>query len=420
VTPPREATGAWRSRLFVFVGRGATGILSLGLVSFASRRAGLETGGHVATLLAIVAGIAEISDVSSQRHVLRVQAAGQDERRDERLRAFQALRFGLFVVCMVVALASGAGSKGLGSLLNVTFLLSAIWFFLSNSLYARALAEGRFDVLGFGPLVALAIAGATLGAFWRWGAAPAAWAVALSLHAGKLGECVFVAVHTGLGSASANGAAVVREWRDTRFLLFQGTLSAVNGRLIIPLASWAGGAPAAAILSIGLSLVSVVTLLSAAMVIPSYRKWLREGPCSGLAAAFRRARADATFALLVGGIAVVALVAASPWFLRRGLGMEGSAFAICVACVAGSGIFEPVNLFAGACFQLCFRDRLLFQLSIVTTGLSWIGVGVGSRMGGIVGLGVGLLAARASSAVVLCWPLIGAAVRRPADPGSAP
>jgi hypothetical protein len=395
------------------------GLLSLGIVSYASRRAGVETGGYVATLLAVVAGVAEIADVSSQRHVLRIAAPGHEPRREERLRAFQTLRIGLFIVCMAVALgATAAAAPGLGTALNVTFILSATWFFLSNSLYARALAQNQFGVLGFGPLAALSIAGASLLAISRWGAIRPEWALVIALHAAKLGECILLLIHTGFQGAGSSGAAVVREWRDTRFLFFQGTLSAANGRLIIPLASWAAGPPAAAILSIGLSLVSVVSLVSAAVLIPSYRKWLTAGPCTGLDAAFRRARRDWLTAFLVSGVAVVALILASPWFLRRGLGMKSDYFRIGLVYVTVSGIFETINLFAGACYQLCFRDRLLFHLSIVTVCLSWLAVGGGSLLGGIVGLCMAYLAARALGAAALCWPLIAAAVRRPAAVGS--
>ena len=408
------AVGEWRSRLLVLIGRGATGIVSLGMVSHASRLAGIETGGYVATLLAIAAGVSEIADVSSQRHVLRIHAPGHEPRQEERLRAFQTLRVGLFIVCMAVALgATGAVASGHGTALTVTLILSATWFFLSNSLYARALAQNQFGVLGLGPLAALSIAGATLLALSKWGAIRPEWAVAIALHAAKLGECIFVSIHTGFQGVGSSGAAVVREWRDTRFLFFQGILSAANGRLIIPLAAWAAGPPAAAILSIGLSLVSVVSLISAAMLIPSYRKWLTAGACTSLDAAFRRARRDWLTAFLVSGAAIGVLILASPWFLRRGLGMQSDDFAIGLACLTISGIFETVNLFAGACYQLCFRDRLLFHLSIVTVCLSWLAIGGGSHLGGIVGLCGAYLAARAVGAGALCWPLVAAAARRP-------
>jgi O-antigen/teichoic acid export membrane protein len=399
-------------RAYVLLGRAASGLFSLAMVGITARAAGLAVAGDVAVLVSGIMGLVEIADVSSQRHVVRIEMTADADDREGRLAGFRLLRWVIFLCGLLFAvpvlITLREGSSVFGKLAVVT---AAAWFLHTNWQYARALALDRFDVIGLGPLIGLGVSFGMMIALGSLDRMDPFWVMAAALHTGKGAEVAFLKRQLRR-DPSRNGFGHIREeWKHVRFLFGQGVLSAANSKLIVPLAAFSAGPAAAAILSIGVSLVSVVSLGAIAIVIPSYRRWATGGRRWRLSAVLRRSRTEWLLGATVSASLAVAIwTGLVGWMLRRGLHLDSSAVRAALFVILG-GVFEPAFLIAGAIYQICLRDRLLLMLSVVTVLLSWVGLVIGGRLGGVEGMARAYLATRAACVVVVCGPLVLAYLR---------
>jgi O-antigen/teichoic acid export membrane protein len=207
------------------------------------------------------------------------------------------------------------------------------------------------------------------------------------------------------------------EWRQTRFLFYQGVLSSANARLIVPLVAAVSGAVAAGLLSIGLSFLGIISLAAVAITVPAYRGVLELGRSHGLSEAFRRTRHDWMWAVALSLLLTAMVTVASQPLLGALFHVDGREARLAVVLVVLSGTFETLNLFAGSYYHACFRDRQLFILSIVTMTVSWVALAMGVASGGVVGMGLGFIASRAIGAATLYLPII-TSIRRQ-DPAAS-
>jgi len=408
----------WRDRALVLTGRGATGVLPVVLLSLASRSLGLDVMGIFATALALALGLAELADFFSERHIPRmVLSDASPDEQTGRIGAFNSLRFSVFLAFGVVAfgvLALISDRRALPA--TTVVLLCGAMVLVTKTQYATALAVRRYALLGFGPLVSLALAAAVA---WMLLHSPFRnlWAVVLAFFAAKLGEITLLGIQIPWPHVSLDAGRMREEWRQTRFLFYQGVLSAAHARLIVPLVAAISGAAAAGLLSIGLSFLGIISLAAVAITVPAYRSVLDLGRSHGLSEAFRRTRRDWTWAVALSLLLTAIVTVASQPLLRVLFHVNGREAQLAVVLVVLSGTFETLNLFAGSYYHACFRDRQLFILSIVTMTVSWVALATGVASGGVLGMGLGFMASRAVSVVTLYLPIL-TSMRRP-DPAAS-
>ena len=402
----------WTSRANVLVGRAASGLIPLAVVGIAARSAGLAGAGDVAALVSGAMGLAELADVSSQRHLVRIEATADAAERDRRVHAFWTLRWTILscgsLLAIPILIVSGRGLSLVG---KIAVASAAAWFLHTNWQYARALALDRFDVVGIGPLLALGVSFGTMVVFRSLEKPDLLLVTAVALHAGKGAEAAYLRRHLGRGASRRGLGRIREEWKHVRFLFGQGLLSAGNAKMIIPLAAFSAGPAAAAILSISLSMVSVVSIAAVAIVIPSYRRWATGEGRWSVSAVLRRSRTE----WLLGAAAGAAVVGAVwtglvGWLLRRGFHFDGPDLRSGLVVVL-SGAFEPAFLLAGAIYQTCHRDRLLLALGVLSMAFCWTGLVIGGRLGGAAGMCDAFVAARVASVLVVCGPLVHAVLR---------
>jgi O-antigen/teichoic acid export membrane protein len=390
-----------RHNLLVLAGRGATGLLPLLITVIASRSYDVALMGEIVTAVAVAYAIAEVADGQSQRHVTRVLANAGSAGHERTLAAFNTLRFIMLGLGVIGALAL----PFLRQPVLWALVATALWGTLSNMAYARALADGRYDLLGvcpFVPLVTL-LAAATIASRTPWADSP--WALVLGLHAARAAEAGVLALATPWPGLTASTAALRDQWTRTRYLLLQTAMSAAHVRLLMPLILVSAGAAAAGVFSIGVTLLSVLSLVAVAVTIPAYRQSANAGSKS-IAVMLRRTRVD-----LIAGIAVCAalglvLALATPVLLRTLFHVADSGAADVVRIVTLGGLFEAPALLASVYYQASFRDRQLFGLSVVNVVTGWVVLVVGLWFGGLTGGAWGFLASRALSAVILWIPLL--------------
>lgn len=413
-----RADRKWRDRVLVLTGRGATGVVPVALLSLASRSLGLDVMGTFATALALALGLAELADFFSERHIPRmVLSDASTDEQTRRLGAFNSLRFVVFLAFGVIAFAVLALISDRRALPATTVVLVCGGLVLvTKTQYAAALAVRRYALLAFGPVVGLAVAAAVA---WILLHLPLRnlWAVVIGLFAGKLGEIALLGTQIPLPRVSFDAGRVQDEWRQTRFLLYQGVLSAANARLIVPLVAAVSGAVAAGLLSIGLSFLGIISLAAVAITVPAYRWVLELGRSHGLSEAFRRTQRDWMWAVTLSLVLTATVAGVSRPLLRVLFHVDDRMAQLAVVLVVLSGTFETLNLFAGSYYHACFRDRQLFILSIVTMTVSWVALALGVASGGVFGMGLGFIASRAVGVVALYLPIITSMRRQ--DPASS-
>jgi O-antigen/teichoic acid export membrane protein len=408
----------WRDRALVLTGRGATGVLPVVLLSLASRSLGLDVMGTFATALALALGLAEIADFFSERHIPRmVLSDASTDEQTRRIGAFNSLRFAVCLAFGVAAFAVLALITDRRALPATTVvLLCGGLVLVAKTQYATALAVRRYTLLGFAPLAGLAVA-ASLAWILLHSPFKSLWAVVIALLAAKLGEILVLGSQIPAPRVSFDAELVKDEWRQTRFLFYQGVLSSANARLIVPLVAAVSGAVAAGLLSIGLSFLGIISLAAVAITVPAYRGVLELGRSHGLSEAFRRTRHDWMWAVALSLLLTAMVTVASQPLLGALFHVDGREARLAVVLVVLSGTFETLNLFAGSYYHACFRDRQLFILSIVTMTVSWVALAMGVASGGVVGMGLGFIASRAIGAATLYLPII-TSIRRQ-DPAAS-
>jgi O-antigen/teichoic acid export membrane protein len=407
-----ERSSGWTERALVLIGRGASGVLSVLVFGFLSRSAGLDLLGIFAAVYLTAQAVAEVADISSQRHVTRLLAAGAADSRS-RLEAFQALRIRTLVSTAAIALVLTLAGAREHLAVNLAVLPAAVGAFAAHTYYATALALRQYRLIAIGPAVSLLATALGLALFPAVASLGALWTAVAAIHAGRVAELLLLRFTLPWIPARADRVRIRREWREVRFLFFQSLLSAGNARLIVPLVGLAVGAEAAGLLSLGMSLLAVISLFAVALVLPAYRAVLDRPLSRSLLAAFRYSKRDWGTATGVGvalsaGLAIFAASALAPL-----LGLPAWHNRVALRLIVLGGAFEPLTLFAGALFQACHRDRSLFSRSVVTMSLNWVAVLAGARFG-VIGMAAALLASRGAGAAVLCWPLVaehGAAAR---------
>jgi O-antigen/teichoic acid export membrane protein len=405
----------WRDRAWVLTGRGAAGILPVVLLSLASRSLGLDVMGTFATALALTLGLAELADFFSERHIPRIvlSDAPTDEK-TRRIEAFNSLRFAVFLAFGLAAFAVLATISDRRALPATTVVLVCGGMVLvAKTQYAAALADRRYALLGGGPLLGLAVAAAVA---WILLRSPFKnlWAVVIALVAAKLGEIALLGTQLPWPGVNFDAGRMREEWRQIRFLFYQGVLSAANARLIVPLVAAVSGVAAAGLLSIGLSFLGIISLAAVAITVPAYRWVLELGRSHGLSEAFRRTQRDWTWAVTLSLALTATVAVVSRPLLRVLFHVDDRTAQEAVVLVVLSGTFETLNLFAGSYYHACFRDRQLFILSIVTMTVSWVALAIGVASGGVLGMGLGFMASRAVGAVALYLPIIGSLRRQDA------
>lgn len=401
------ATGlgrGWSERGWVLIGRGASGALPVLLLALAARAVGLQAMGGFASALAIAAALAEVADVSSQRHIPRLAPT---EAGMARTVAFLALRRRVLAIGLVPAFfAAALAAEPGGRMACLVVVIAAIPMAGTNSVYAVALAGRKYLVLGLGPLVGLVAAlGVTIGTLSFPGMG--VWGPTLGLLAGKTTEWAVVArTAVPAGVHTTPEGSIGDEWRSTRFLLYQALLSAAHARLVIPFIAVLNGAPAAGLLSVGISLLSVVSLVGLAVTVPAYRAALENGAPRTPREAFTRVTRDWWLAVGMGAMLTAALCASVPWLLPVVFHLHGDVEVLAVVLVVAAALFEPLALFAGGLYHASFQDRRLFHLGVANVAVGWLLTAVGGWMDGPVGMGVGFLASRAVAVAILYGPII--------------
>jgi hypothetical protein len=395
-------------RAFVFIGRGASGFLPVVLTLIAARVAGLEATGRFSAVLALALALAELADISSQRHVTRTRGAGSGEQDAqaprETLDGYFGLRWLLLVAGFPLAcLAVPPGSWGTPS---VATLAAAPLTLAVNTGYAVALRDRRDVWLAAGPLAAIVAALVVAGSVAAVAPERGEWVPVAALLGGRAVEALLLR-RVITWPAIAFGARRVRAaWHETRYLVFQGGLSAAQARLVLPLTAWLAGSVAAGMLSIGLALVSILSLVTLASGLPAFRSiagapgeltprraWIALGP------AFWQ-----TLALVV--VFSAGLVLAVPVLLTQVFEVSAPGLVPAVRLVVATGALEAVSIFAGLAYQAGFADRVLFRLSVLTSLQSWVGIGVGAALGGFVSLAGAYSVGRLAGVVSLLLPLV--------------
>ena len=309
--------------VLVLAGRGATGILPVLITVVASRTYDVAVMGQIVTAVAVAYAIGEVADGQSQRHVTRLlssaahanaRAGTSDDVDDGRqaLAAFNGLRFTLLAIALVAMLAVPFFHR---PVLYVV-LLTAVWGATSNMQYARALADGRFDVLGIGPFVPLVVLVVLAGLLAATGVTQGPWLLALALHGARAAEVVVLGLRVPWPGWSFDPATLRRQWIETRYLLLQTAMSAAHVRLLIPVVLFVSGAATAGIFSIGLSLLSVLSLVAVAVTIPAYRRSTAAGPSATASEMIRRTWKDLAAGVAVCGLIGLLLALGTPVLLR--------------------------------------------------------------------------------------------------------
>jgi O-antigen/teichoic acid export membrane protein len=407
----------WRDRALVLAGRGATGLLPVAMLSFAARTLGLRATGNFATALALAFSVAEVADFFSERHVPRVAlAAPGDERHRARLEAFNSLRLiALAAGCAIGALVLWQAADRADLAVNLLVLSSSAWVLFVKTQYANALSERRYGLLGAGPLLSLTVAVACCALLLRT-TFHSLWAVGLALHAGKAAEALVLRLNLPGTRLSVAFRDVRAEWRATRYLLFQGVLSAANARLIIPLMAVAAGTVVAGILSIGLALLSLVSLSAVAMSVPAYRQAVEAGALHTLGDGFHRTKRDLLAAVAAGAMLATAIALCGRLLLHLLFHADGDDVYRASLLIVASGPLETMSLFAGTYYHACLADRRLFAISAFNALAGWVCLIAGVRLGGVAGMGWGFLVSRAVGTAALYAPI----VRSARQPGPAP
>jgi len=400
---------AWQDRGWVLVGRGATGVLPLALLALASRSLGLAAMGTYASALALAAGLVEIADVASQRHIPRLISSGA---RPDRVEGYHAIRWLLLVIGALPAfLVSVTSSDPALRAPSTAVLLATVPMLGINTSYARALAAGRYEVLGLGPLVGLVTSITVTVALVRTAPWLGLWGPTLGLVLGKSVEWVVTrpsAVRRSHGPVFKFARA---EWPHVRYLVLQALLSAANARLVVPFVALLGGPAGAGLLSVGISVLSVVSLVATAFAVPAYRAALSDEAPIGPAQAFSRVRRDWWHAQGVGVLLTGALLLSVPYLVRMGFRVDARS-AWVVGIIVGAGLFETASAFVGTLYHASFRDRTLFHFTAINTLVGWLLVGAAVVLAGPEGMAWGFLVSRAVGALVLHLPLLGFASSR--------
>jgi len=403
-----RASHMWLNRGLVLLGRGSAGLLPLVVFGWVSRQSGLTALGEFASVYMLAQSVAEIADFVAQRHVSRLVASGLvGDALQTRLAGFNALRLSTLGLTLVLALVANRVGLGSGDVwLDLAILALAPWVFATNTYYAAALALNRYLLIGLGPSVCLVVTTILMLVLPQVSLLSGVWAVVVSIHAAKACETLLLGVRLPHPALTSRREWALREWIQTRFLFFQGALSAANARLIVPLLSVAGGAQAAGLLSIGLSVLAITSLFSVAITLPAYREVLNLEPPDSPVAAWRLAKRDWVTGAWIGLVVTVGLCVLVAWPLAPVLGVTGRETRLAVSLIVLGGVFESLNLFGGALYHACHQDRRLFRLSVVTMCLNWIGAITGVKAGAAVGMAGGLLASRAVGALVLYFPIL--------------
>jgi O-antigen/teichoic acid export membrane protein len=400
----------------VFVGRGAAGVLPLVLTALASRTLGLEAMGWFASALATSYAIAEVADMLSQRQVVRVLAEDSDSAR-ERVASFNALRLLIFAAAACVAALAWAGA-GTQHFLVAAILMAAGWGVVANGFYAQAIADGRFAIVGTGPLVSLAVA-VLFAVLLSW-VTPTLelWNLVIALHAGRLAELATLVGMVRWPGLRWKIDGLVEQFRSASYLLVVTLLSAAYVRLTIPVTLAIAGRSASGLMSIGLNLTAAVSITVVALTVPAYRRAVGDVAPSSMRVAFARTRSDFAAGLLATTVIVAGLVAVTPQVLRHIFHVDQPESALVVRLILLGGLFEAPALFGGVYYHACYRDRLLSVVSVVSLIASWVLIGVAGRTFGALGLGWGFLVSRAATVAILYSPVWVSGMRSRTAPAS--
>ena len=385
------------------MGRGATGVLPLALLALSSQKLGLVAMGNYASALALTAGLVEIADVASQRHLPRLLSS---DGHSDRVVGYAVLRWLLLGIGALPALlVIATGSDPALRAPSTAMLLAAIPMLALNTSYARALASGRYEVLGLGPLIGLFTTVTLTFALAQATPALGLWSPTVGLVLGKSVEWL-VTRRPVMERSNRPVVELARsEWRHVRYLTLQALLSAANARLVVPFVALLGGPVGAGLLSVGISVLSVVSLIATAFAVPAYRIAVLDGVPSGPAEAFSRVRRDWWHAQGIGILLTAGLLLSVSHVMRLAFGLDGG-YARIVGIVVAAGLFETASAFAGSLYHASFRDRTLFQFTAINTSVGWLCVGVGVALAGLEGMAWGFLFSRAVGALVLHIPLL--------------
>lgn len=386
--------------LLVLIGRGATGALPLAATAFASHAYGLAAMGGLATALMLGYATAEVADGLSQRHVSRLLGAGTSE---------AATAISAFNTVRVVVLAAGllASAAIVRSIMPETgswpflVLVTAIWSTVANMDYAIALARDDYVAIGIGP--AVGIVALFLGVWALEFISPDVGILNLcvALNVARLAELGWLRYRHDWPGLSLSVRAVIEQWRATRYLVAQALLSAFHVRLAVPLVASLGGVIAAGVFSIGLSLLSIVSLSAVAITVPAYRRAVSDGPVDDLLVAWQRTRRDFAFSLLLCSTLVLTLWVFAPWASRTIFGVHDAYVHVLIRVILLGGLFEALTLFASVWYHACVRDRELFRLSVVVAVGGWLGVAVGAMVADLPGMAWGFTLSRLGAVLLL-------------------
>jgi len=387
---------------WVLVGRGANGLLPLCLLAVVSRHLGLQGMGAFAAALALTAALAEVADINSQRHLPRLRAA---DGTDTRVAAYDRLRWLLLLIGLAPVAGAAAWTATGQRAPAAVVVAAALPMLIASRCYAAALVENRYVVLGLGPVLGLA-ASVALTLLAARSLEGSLWGPALGLIAGKTIEALALRTHRAVAPRGAATVPLSAEWARVRYLVYQVLVSAVNARLVIPYVAVVAGAAAAGLLSVGINLLSVVTLMALAFTVPAYRSALETGLAATPREAFARVRHHWQLAVALGAALTVLICAATPWVLPFAFRVQGHEATMTVALVAAGAVFEPMAIFAGSLYHASLQDRRLFRLGLVNVAAGWLMTGAGGLAAGAPGMAAGFLASRAVSTLVLYVPLI--------------
>lgn len=375
-------------RALVFIGRGANGLLPVVLTAIAARLAGLAATGRFAATLALALALAELADISSQRHVARSVASGTDDLQGRvaptDLGGYFGLRWALVALGLPIAfLLVPPDSRASPS---VWALAAAPLTLAVNTGYAVALRDRRDVWLAVGPIAAIASAVAVAWVSARGAVLDLEWAPVVGLVFGRSVELMTLRGVLEWPRASFAPRHLREAWRQVRYLLYQGALSAAQARLVLPLAAWLAGSAAAGMLSIGLALLSVVSLVSLAVGLPAFRSVTFDAASRTPARALRALRPALSGTLALAAVLSALLVLATPFVLTNAFRLSAPSLGPAVRIIAGTGVLEALCLFAGLAYQASFSDRQLFRLSVVTASQTWAAIALGAWVGGLVPL----------------------------------
>jgi O-antigen/teichoic acid export membrane protein len=388
----------------VFAGRGASGLIPVAVAILASRAYGLTMMGEMATALAAGYAVGEVADAQSQRHVTRVSHDRGSRSHAHDIEHFTGLRVLVLLVGLIVAVALFPVLGVTHFSLYVALSLSAIWVVASNTFYATALADARFAAIGFGPWIAL-LSTVAFTVILGWTASAAsAWTLVAAIHLGRFCEFYALVRQVRWPGLAFTAAGLMAEWSQTRYLMLLALASAAHARLVIPFTMVLAGATVAGAMTIGLSLLSAVSVLLVAITVPAYRQAVARGSPVSLRQALASTQREFVLGVVLAVGLTLVLWSAAPKLVSAVFHVEDAEALSFARIVVLASLFEGLSLFAGIFYHACYRDRLLFWLSFANALAAFAMIALGSALGGSRGLAWGFTLSRALGAGMLYAP----------------